>query len=254
MAGTVGACSTPKMISPDAIDAVVFDMGGVFVVPCPDTIGGALTDAGIEHGFGAHNAAEAHYAGIRAITELLPSREVVEHDRSIWQEYDRVSFAHIGLRGDALEAAVAVRGEMRNRFVPVWEHLLDDNIAAFARIADVRAVAIVTNNDGTAVDQCLRFGICQLDDGPLPKVPAIVDSTVVEIAKPDPAIFSPALDALGTEPARTLYVGDTVHADVLGATAAGMPVVQLDPLDLHGDHDHWRLPDVGALADHLGAS
>ena len=74
---------------------------------------------------------------------------------------------------------------------------------------------------------------------------------MAQVAKPDPAIFAPALAALDTDPARTLYVGDTVHADVLGATAAGLPVVQLDPLDLHRDHDHWRLPDVGALADHL---
>ena len=55
----------------------------------------------------------------------------------------------------------------------------------------------------------------------------------------------------GTDPARTLYVGDTVHADVRGAQAAGMPVVQLDPYDLHADFDHLRLPTVAALADLL---
>ena len=71
--------------------------------------------------------------------------------------------------------------------------------------------------------------------------------------EPDPAIFDPALEALGTARDRTLYVGDTVHADVLGAGRAGLPVVQLDPLDLHIDHDHWRLPDLDALARHLGA-
>ena len=78
-----------------------------------------------------------------------------------------------------------------------------------------------------------------------------VDSAVFGIAKPDPAIFGPALDALGTDPARTLYVGDTVHADVGGATAAGMAVVQLDPYDLHGDFDHAPAADVAALADLL---
>ena len=70
-------------------------------------------------------------------------------------------------------------------------------------------------------------------------------------AKPDPAIFGPALAALGTDPARTLYVGDTVHADVHGATAAGMAVVQLDPYDHHAHFEHWRLPDLVALAEHL---
>jgi len=242
------------MYSPGQIDAVVFDMGGVFIVPCPTTIGAALTAAGVGHRFGADDAAAAHYAGVRAITDLLARGEVNEHDAAVWVEYDRRAFGHVGLAGESLAAAMEVRDEMRRRSVKVWEHPLDANIAAFARIAGVRAVAIVTNNDGTAVDQCARFGIGQVGVGPLPEVAAIVDSTVVQVAKPDPAIFAPALEALGTDPVRTLYVGDTVHADVLGATAAGMAVVQLDPLDLHTDHDHWLLPDVGALADHLGAA
>jgi hypothetical protein len=46
-------------------------------------------------------------------------------------------------------------------------------------------------------------------------------------------------------------VGDTVHADVLGASAAGIPVAQLDPYDLHLDFDHARFPDLEAVADWL---
>ncbi len=49
----------------------------------------------------------------------------------------------------------------------------------------------------------------------------------------------------GTE--RVLYVGDTVHADVMGATAAGMQVVQLDPFDQHADYNHARCRDLGHL-------
>ena len=47
--------------------------------------------------------------------------------------------------------------------------------------------------------------------------------------------------------------GDTVHADVRGAEAAGMRAVQLDPYDLHADFGHARLATVAALADLLGA-
>ena len=251
MAGRLAAWSTPEMLPAHAIDAVVFDMGGVFMVPCPRRIGDELTAAGIEHGLDGETAPGAHYAGVRAITDLLADRAVAEDDPTIWRHYDRRAFAHVGLAGDRLEAALEVRDRMRERSVWVWEHPLAANIAAFARIAGRVPVAIVSNNDGTAAEQCVRLGICQIGAGPLTPVAAIVDSTVAQVAKPDPAIFAPALAALDTDPARTLYVGDTVHADVLGATAAGLPVVQLDPLDLHRDHDHWRLPDVGALADHL---
>ena len=59
------------------------------------------------------------------------------------------------------------------------------------------------------------------------------------------------LDSLSAAPGEILYVGDTYQSDVLGATAAGLQVVQLDPYDLHHDYDHARVPDVDALADLL---
>lgn len=253
MAGSGGAWSTPCVLSPADIDAVVFDMGGVFVVPSPSEIGPVFDAAGISHDYGDHNAADSHYLGIRALTDLLGRTTFDEGNIDVWDAYDRAAFAAVGVGDADLDAALAARHEQRRVHHFVWEHPLRHNIDAFARIAEVRPVAIVTNNNGTAIDQCRRHGICQIGEGPLPSVPVVVDSEILEISKPDPRIFLPALEALGTDPARTLYVGDTVHADVHGATAAGMPVVQLDPLDLHGEFDHWRLADVVALADHLEA-
>ncbi|CAB5003825.1 MAG: HAD-IA family hydrolase [Actinobacteria bacterium] len=90
-----------------------------------------------------------------------------------------------------------------------------------------------------------------MGDGPFHSVAAIVDSGTVGVAKPDPAIFTPALEALGTVASRTLYVGDMVHADVRGAEAAGMPVVQIDPYRLHESFAHARVPHLDALADLL---
>ena len=52
--------------------------------------------------------------------------------------------------------------------------------------------------------------------------------------------FDFALAALGTQPGRTLHVGDSVHYDVGGARAAGLQAVHFDPRRLceDGDHDH----------------
>jgi putative hydrolase of the HAD superfamily len=44
--------------------------------------------------------------------------------------------------------------------------------------------------------------------------------------KPDPAIFERALEALGVEAGRALFVGDSLVADVGGAAALGMRTVQ----------------------------
>ena len=45
--------------------------------------------------------------------------------------------------------------------------------------------------------------------------------------KPDAVAFEALLDALEATPDETVYVGDEVAADVLGASAAGMAVVQV---------------------------
>lgn len=46
--------------------------------------------------------------------------------------------------------------------------------------------------------------------------------------KPDPAAFLLGCEALGTDPRRTVYVGDSVKADALGALGAGLVPVWVD--------------------------
>jgi putative hydrolase of the HAD superfamily len=53
-----------------------------------------------------------------------------------------------------------------------------------------------------------------------------VFSSEVGMRKPHPAIFERALDALGVEPGRALFVGDRLYEDVRGAAEAGMRTVQ----------------------------
>ena len=53
-----------------------------------------------------------------------------------------------------------------------------------------------------------------------------VFSSEVGRRKPDPVIFERALTALGVEPARALFVGDTLATDVAGAKAFGMHTCQ----------------------------
>jgi putative hydrolase of the HAD superfamily len=89
-------------------------------------------------------------------------------------------------------------------------------------------------------------------DGAVP-VGVIIDSAVVGVAKPDPAIFAIALSALGVPPDGTvLHVGDSLRYDVAGALAAGLQPVHMDPFSLcpaPDDHLHIRrLADLPALA------
>jgi putative hydrolase of the HAD superfamily len=53
-----------------------------------------------------------------------------------------------------------------------------------------------------------------------------VFSSEVGLRKPHPAIFERALEALGVEPERSLFVGDRLYEDVRGAAEVGMTTVQ----------------------------
>jgi putative hydrolase of the HAD superfamily len=241
-------------LDPSRIDAVVLDVGGVFVVPHGELVAGHLRAAGVEVEPGDDRYHRAHHRGVRALSDQLGDDRTGhdESDPAFWRAYHRAYVAALGVADHRLDDARRALARLFGSGAGIWRQPITVNIAALGRLAAVRPLAIVSNNDGTAEAQLLEFGVCQVGDGPLPSVAIVVDSGVLGVAKPDPAIFRPALEALGTDAARTLYVGDTVHADVHGARAAGMAVVQLDPYDDHAGFDHHRLRHLGELADLLG--
>jgi putative hydrolase of the HAD superfamily len=67
-----------------------------------------------------------------------------------------------------------------------------------------------------------------LDDaGLLELVDGVVTSAVAGVAKPDPAIFAPALEIAAARPDQVVHVGDSPANDVAGARAAGIRPVLL---------------------------
>jgi len=96
------------------------------------------------------------------------------------------------------------------------------------------------------------YEICQVGPGPGVPVDAILDSTHVGVAKPDPAIFRMALDILGVPPERAVHIGDTPAADIAGARAAGVRPVLVDPYDLHPEADCLRVASLAGLVQLFG--
>lgn len=88
---------------------------------------------------------------------------------------------------------------------------------------------------------------------------ALVISSEVGLTKPHPAIFQAALDRLGAAAAETVFVGDVVWADVLGAQALGMRAVlthqyqQDDPGEHRPDLVINRLAEVVDYVDRLNS-
>ena len=51
--------------------------------------------------------------------------------------------------------------------------------------------------------------------------PTIIESAVVGVRKPDPAIFALGVEALGLKPEEVLVVGDSLSKDIAPATSLG---------------------------------
>jgi HAD superfamily hydrolase (TIGR01509 family) len=105
-------------------------------------------------------------------------------------------------------------------------------------------LAVVSNSDGSVEQSLIDCGLRDHFD-------AVMDSFVVGHEKPDPRIFEHALDACAAEPGRTIHVGDLYAADVVGARAAGVHPVLLDPFDDWHDVDCVTLPDIRSLGERV---
>jgi putative hydrolase of the HAD superfamily len=189
----------------------------------------------------------AHYLGVAALEEFS------EGDRTIWEQYNRAYARACGADDEHLDDAVEA---LFNEFTvaEVWRRVVPGCREALRDIAELGVkLAIVSNADGTVEEQLRTDRICQIGPGAGVPVDAVLDSTVVGVAKPDPKIFEIALQRLGVTADCAIHVGDTPAADVDGARAAGVRPILIDPYDLHAELDVERVRSLGEVTDLLRA-
>ena len=229
------------------IEAVLLDVGGVFLLPEPRVLLPALRAAGADPDNEA--LARAHYAGIAAMDEAGPDWDIYRATLAICAGVPR---AHV-------PAAAAELGRLfRSTGESLWSRVVPGSIDALRRLADAGvALGVVSNAAGTIAELLVAGKICQVGTGEGVPVTVVVDSHLVGMAKPDPRIFAIALAELGVAPEHAVHVGDTAHADVEGALAAGVRPLHLDPYGdcpyADGHHEHVRsLDDVVGLVARQG--
>ena len=96
-------------------------------------------------------------------------------------------------------------------------------------------LAVLSNNDGRTVQKCEAAGIDA-------HFVHIIDSTQEGLSKPDPRLFHRAVERMGVAAESVLHVGDLFGCDVLGARAAGVPVVW---------YNHRAFRPVSPVADEV---
>jgi HAD superfamily hydrolase (TIGR01549 family) len=98
------------------------------------------------------------------------------------------------------------------RLVPGARRLLE-------RLHGRTVLGVVSNNQvAEQEEKVARFGLHDLLD-------FLVVSEEVGVSKPDPKIFSLALDRASVEPGEAVMIGDSWESDVLGARSAGIAAI-----------------------------
>jgi putative hydrolase of the HAD superfamily len=143
---------------------------------------------------------------------------------------------------EALRSAAVGRLLAREQERGLWCRPMEGAREALDALAAMGLrLGVVSNSDGRAEEHLENAGMRR-------GIEFVVDSHLVGIEKPDPAIFRVALGRLGTMPERTLFVGDIRSVDEAGARAAEMPFVLLDPYGDYAAPDAPHIPGMLELA------
>ena len=115
-----------------------------------------------------------------------------------------------------------------------WDAVFDSTFrAAWSAHEDVSAVLARILDAGLHVGALTNAAFAYQADklertGLSGRVPLLVTVDTLGFGKPDPRVFVEACRRLGTDPARTAYVGDELDVDARAAVAAGLVGIWLD--------------------------
>jgi HAD superfamily hydrolase (TIGR01509 family) len=165
-------------------------------------------------------------------------------DRERARVYLEALFTGAGVPADRMEEVARTLRRLHEEW-HLWCRTAPGTAEALDRLraAGLR-LGVVSNSDGRVEEALTAAGIRDRFD-------LVLDSALVGVEKPDPAIFRAALTALGVAPGEALYVGDLYDVDVVGARAAGIDAVLLVPDAAAPGPECRRVASLVALADDL---
>jgi HAD superfamily hydrolase (TIGR01549 family) len=223
------------------IETLFLDAGGVLVLPNWQRISDALAARGVHVAPAALAAAEPHAKRSLDVPDLV--RHGNDSQRG-WTYFNLV-LEHAGIprspeTDGALEELYAYHAAHN-----LWELVPEDVVPALERLrAVVPRLVVVSNANGRLHAVMERIGLARFFD-------VMLDSHLEGVEKPDPRLFTLALERAGARAETTLHVGDFYWIDVQGARAAGLRAVLLDAAGLYAGADCPRVRSLGELADLL---
>ncbi|HXX94944.1 MAG TPA: HAD family hydrolase [Planctomycetota bacterium] len=198
---------------------------------------------------GARATPEELWRGEHRARALLDDPEIIRAstDQTRWVLYFETIFRFSGVSDQAVVAAVIRELQGIHKTNNLWEVVPPEVPRALDSLRGRFRFAVVSNANGTVRDKLRRVGLAGYFE-------VILDSHEEGVEKPDPRIFRIALERLGARAEEALHVGDFYHIDVVGARAAGVRAVLLDPGGSHHDKPVPRIETIeglGPLVDAL---
>lgn len=212
---------------------VLFDAGGTLVQVHEDRLAAALRRRGAD-------PRDLGHAFWRTLILMEDEFAPGAGDFQAWWSRWLSRFASgCGVPATTMEAAWEEADDERH----LWDDPLPGAVECLTRLREAEIkIGVVSNADGRIASALEQAGLARLLD-------VIVDSTVVGVHKPDPAIFAYALGPLGLEAHEVWYLGDTVAYDAAAADAAGLVSWVIDHPGLHVSPHPRRVRTLTEFAD-----
>ncbi|MDQ1534868.1 MAG: putative hydrolase of the superfamily [Actinomycetota bacterium] len=229
--------------SSESPGAVLLDVGGIFHLPSHEHVLGACTRAGFDAQ--VDRLDRAHYRGATAFhtdyTGELPWSDM-------WDGYLEAYATELDVP-DTLRADVLEHLHAEFAVAAIWSRVVPGSIDDL-RVLEATGVRIgvISNADGTVAARLREQEVLQVGPGIGVPVECVIDSGEVGVLKPDPRIFTIALDALGIRPDQAWYVGDMPAIDVIGARSAGIRPLVIDPHGFHTARDYDTVASLREVA------
>ena len=222
------------------IRAVLFDAGNTLIYVDPARMTEVLARAGAAVDVAA--VARVEHTARRILHDgIAQGHRGTEPE--LWKAYFVAIFQGGGVPSDRMEEAGRYLGEL-HASNHMWTHVEPGTVEALEALAGAGyRLGVISNADGR-VEAVLE------DVGLRSHFEFVIDSEVVGVEKPDPAIFEEGCRRMDLPPEACLYVGDLYPVDYVGATGAGLQAVLIDPLGLH-DGRAPRVTSLGELPGYL---
>ena len=227
-----------------SISTVIFDLDGTIRYSEPrgvDVFHQLVAESGVPFSEEQRKSAERwlHYYWAQSPELAVDVQRFGDSQNGdFWRQHARRHLELLGVeKGDVEDLSLKITDQMRSEYVSE-NCVSDDVLPTLKQLKETDyKLAVVSNRHEKFSSLLKELEILDYFD-------LTLAAGEIGAWKPDPRLLRHAVEMLGVEAGSSIYVGDNYYADVLGARAAGLVPVLLDPFDIYLDSDGDGYADV----------